>query len=136
MSTAGNDSKEQTSDTYIFVNTDNEPIITDKNPAHFDGLIDEIADCCTRTGQYLQFLKQGVVIMGHRTITDSPANPALAPRRVADFEPCELAKPPEAASWRTMPSSELLRSFHVEPASSGDVGRPHERVRAPRRSGD
>ena len=52
------------------------------------------------------------------------------------FEPCELAKPPEAASWRTMPSSELLRSFHVEPASSGDVGRPHECVRAPRRSGD
>ena len=54
MSIAGNDSKEQASDTYIFVNTDNEPIVTDKNPAHFDGFIEEIADCCTRTGQCRQ----------------------------------------------------------------------------------
>ena len=57
----------------IFTDIDLEPIITDTNPAHFDGFLYEIADFCQRTGKFLPLLTQGVATRGHRTVVDSPA---------------------------------------------------------------
>ena len=69
-----NISKEHASDTFVFTNSDREPVTCDKNPAHFDGFVLELSDCIERTGEFLAFTQQGVVINGHRTITDSIAN--------------------------------------------------------------
>ena len=86
-----NSSKEQASDTFVFTNSDREPVTCDKNPAHFDGFVLELSDCIERTGEFLAFTQQGVVISGHRTITDSIANiPFIqgSVRRLAPLRAC------------------------------------------------
>ena len=70
MSSADADSKEHSN--CVFTDIDLNLIQCDNNPAHFDGLLAEIASFCKRTGHHLPLLEHGVVIKGHRTIVDSP----------------------------------------------------------------
>ena len=67
-----NDNTDQ-KDTFVFTDIDRNPITCDNNPARFDGLLLEIANCCKRTGKFLELQEQGVAIRGHRTIIDSPS---------------------------------------------------------------
>ena len=60
-------------DSFVFTDIDKNPITCDNNPARFDGLLLEIANCCKRTGKFLELQEQGVAIRGHRTIIDSPS---------------------------------------------------------------
>ena len=48
MSSADADSKEHSN--CVFTDIDQNPIQCDNNPAHFDGLLAEIASYCKRTG--------------------------------------------------------------------------------------
>ena len=67
------DIKEETTVQTVFLDIDLNPITCDDNPAHFDGLLLEVAAFCQRTGKFLPLLEQGVSIRGHRTVIDSPA---------------------------------------------------------------
>ena len=69
---SANDNTDQ-KDNFVFTDIDRNPITCDNNPARFDGLLLEIANCCKRTGKFLELQEQGVAIRGHRTIIDSPS---------------------------------------------------------------
>ena len=59
---------------FVFTDIEGNPITTDKNPAHFDGLLFEIAECARRTGKFLPLLEQGVTMRGYKTIVESAAS--------------------------------------------------------------
>ena len=59
--------------TFIFTDIDNQPITCDNNPARFEGLLAEIADCCRRKGKFTDLLEHRMVTRGHRTIIEHPS---------------------------------------------------------------
>ena len=71
MAPNANDTDETVTSSTVFTDIDKNPISCDNNPAHYDGLLTEIAAYCKRTGKFLPLLEQGVAIRGHRTIVDS-----------------------------------------------------------------
>ena len=79
----------------IFVDIDGNPITTDNNPTHFEGLLYEISEYCSRTGKFLPLVEQGIVTTsGGKTITDSIAAIPFVLRSVTGaknydfFDPC------------------------------------------------
>ena len=52
---SANDNTDQ-KDNFVFTDIDRNPITCDNNPARFDGLLLEIANCCKRTGKFLELI--------------------------------------------------------------------------------
>ena len=57
----------------VITDVDREPVKIDNNPAHFDGLLYEIAEFSNRSGKFLPLLEHGVVLSGKTTLLDSAA---------------------------------------------------------------
>ena len=107
-----NISTERASDTFVFTNSDREPVTCDKNPAHFDGFVLELSDCIERTGEFLAFAQQGVVISGHRTITDSIANIPFILGSVPNAIACGSGNP-------CPPTAQRVASHNAAAAAAG-----------------
>ena len=59
--------------TFVFTDIDNQPITCDNNPARFEGLLAEIADCCKRKGKFTDLLEHRMVTRGHRMVIEHPS---------------------------------------------------------------
>ena len=75
-----NDSNTHTAITDI----ENQPVTVDSNPAHFDGLLGEIASFVERSGMYQELLEQGITFRGAKTVIESPAVIPFLPGLVAN----------------------------------------------------
>ena len=73
MASIDTNTKERPSDIYIFSDQDSDPLKTDINPAHFEGFLLELAESCERSGKFLDFQQQGIVLSGHRIVVDTVA---------------------------------------------------------------
>ena len=96
---SSHDTEKEAIEAAVLTDIDGNPITCDKNPAHFDGFLTEVAAYIGRTGKWLPLVEQGVSIRGHRTVVDSPAavpfvQGSIAGARVySPDDPC----PPTAA---------------------------------------
>ena len=52
----------------VITDFEGQPVKVDNNPAHFDGLVQEIADFALRTGHFLPYLENGVALRGSKTM--------------------------------------------------------------------
>ena len=58
----------------VITDLESNPVTVDHNPAHFDGFLNEIAECWSqRTGKFLELLEYGITFRGSKTVVDSPA---------------------------------------------------------------
>ena len=74
------DIKEETTVQTVFLDIDLNPITCDDNPAHFDGLLLEVAAFCQRTGKFLPLLEQGVSIPAGTAPSSTLQLPSLSSR--------------------------------------------------------
>ena len=68
-----NDSSKSNSDIIVFTDLEEHPITVDKNPAHFEGFLHEIAEYCKRTGHFISLVEQRAVATAStgKTIVDN-----------------------------------------------------------------
>ena len=62
-----NDSSKSNSDIIVFTDLEEHPITVDKNPAHFEGFLHEIAEYCKRTGHFISLVEQRAVATASTT---------------------------------------------------------------------